>query len=80
MHNIDDDTSFAGTMEWILGNFFPFLVFFGYGCHFLTIASTFQPFYAAVSGYTTDGTQTITPEFAASFGELSYPQSTKHST
>lgn len=39
----------------------------GYGAHFLTFASTFQPFYAAVSSYTTDGSQTQTPAFAASF-------------
>jgi hypothetical protein len=39
----------------------------GYGAHFLTFASTFQPFYNAIAAYTTDGSQTQTPAFAASF-------------
>ncbi|PMD61894.1 transcriptional activator of ethanol catabolism AlcS [Hyaloscypha bicolor E] len=58
----------AAILEFFLGNTFPTVVFFGYGAHFLTFGSTFQPFYAAVSSYTTDGSQQQTPAFASSFG------------
>jgi succinate-acetate transporter protein len=74
----------AAILEFSLGNTFPTVVFFGtspfpspkhdidgaigYGAHFLTFGSTFQPFYAAVSSYTTDGSQQQTPAFASSFG------------
>lgn len=57
----------AGILEFFLGNTFPFIVFMGYGAHFLTYAATFQPFYGAVSLYTTDGSQTQTPAFLSSF-------------
>ena len=55
-------------LEFFLGNTFPSVVFFGYGAHFLTFGATFQPFYAAISSYTIDGSQTQTPAFMASFG------------
>jgi hypothetical protein len=58
-------------MEWILGNFFPFLVFMGYGSHFLVLGTTFMPFYNALIPYNPDGLSVITPEFAASFGTYS---------
>ena len=60
----------AGVMEWILGNFFPFIVFMGYGSHFLVLGTTFMPFYNAVAAYNSDGSQQMSPEFAASFGIL----------
>lgn len=68
---------FAGIGEFLLGNTFPFLVFMGYGAHFLTFATTFIPFFNAVSAYT-DGTpylgqagenQMLSAQFAASYGE-----------
>jgi succinate-acetate transporter protein len=58
----------SGVLEFFLGNTFPSVVFLGYGAHFLTFAATFQPFYAAVSSYTPDNSQTQTPAFASSFG------------
>lgn len=58
----------SGIGEFILGNTFPCCVFFGYGAHFLTFAATFTPFFAAISAYTTDGSQMQTPPFLASFG------------
>ncbi|TVY51797.1 Protein alcS, partial [Lachnellula cervina] len=57
----------SGLLEFFLGNTFPCVVFFGYGGHFLTFGSTFQPFYNAVAAYTPDGTQELTPAFASSF-------------
>jgi succinate-acetate transporter protein len=56
-------------LEFFLGNTFPSVVFLSYGAHFLTFGATFQPFYAAISSYTIDGsqTQTQTPAFMASF-------------
>lgn len=65
---------FAGLGEFLLGNTFPFLVFMGYGAHFLTFATTFIPAFNAVSAYTTgnpyigEDNQMQTPEFAASYG------------
>lgn len=66
---------FAGLGEFILGNTFPFLVFMGYGAHFLTFGTTFIPAWNAVSAYTSGspytgeaGSQAITPEFAQSYG------------
>lgn len=43
----------VGAMEWILGNFFPFIVFMGYESHFLVLGTTFMPFYNAVGAYNT---------------------------
>jgi len=57
----------SGALEFLLGNTFPSVVFFGYGAHFITFAATFQPFYSAISLYTTNGSQTQTPTFLASF-------------
>ena len=68
---------FAGLGEFLLGNTFPFLVFMGYGAHFLTFGTTFIPAFNAVSAYTSGspylgemaGNQEITPAFAASYGK-----------
>jgi len=57
----------SGALEFLLGNTFPSVVFFGYGAHFINFAATFPPFYSAVSLYTTDGSQTQKPAFLASF-------------
>ncbi|EME40933.1 hypothetical protein DOTSEDRAFT_136849 [Dothistroma septosporum NZE10] len=67
---------FAGVGEFLLGNTFPFLVFMGYGAHFLTFGTTFIPAFNAISAYTSGspylgsetGNQAVTPEFAASYG------------
>lgn len=65
----------AGIGEFILGNTFPFIVFMGYGSHFLTFATSFIPFFNAVSAYTTgnpylgDDNQMVTVQFAASYGK-----------
>ncbi|TVY93599.1 Protein alcS [Lachnellula willkommii] len=61
----------SGVGEFILGNTFPSVVFFTYGAHFLTVATTFTPSFAVISSYTTDGSQKQTPEFLASFGTTS---------
>ncbi|TVY40246.1 Protein alcS [Lachnellula occidentalis] len=58
----------SGIGEFILGNTFPSVVFFAYGANFLTLATTHTPSFAAISSYTTDGSQNQTPEFLASFG------------
>lgn len=67
---------FAGIGEWILGNTFPMLVFFGYGCHFLTFGISFIPFFNGVSAYTSGspyiggtGNQMMTAEYASSYGK-----------
>lgn len=68
---------FAGVGEFLLGNTFPSVVFFGYGAHFLTFSATFIPWFAAVSSFNTTGatagTQTLTPGFLAGFGTLLCP-------
>lgn len=59
----------AGIGEFILGNTFPFLVFMGYGCHFLTFATTFIPWFNAVGFYAPGNDPNVmSAEFAASFG------------
>lgn len=60
----------AGIAEFILGNTFPCVVFMGYGAHFFTFAATFTPSFAAISSYNTDGSQTQTPAFLASYGKF----------
>jgi succinate-acetate transporter protein len=63
-------------LEFILGNTFPFVVFMGYGAHFLVFATTFIPWFNAVSAYSESGnpyetgSQMQTPAFQASFGML----------
>jgi hypothetical protein len=42
----------------------------GYGAHFLTTATTFTPFYAAISAYNTNGSQVQSATFLATFGTL----------
>lgn len=59
----------GGIGEFILGNTFPFVVFFGYGAHFLTYATTFMPFYGAVAFAAQGDAYNVTPTFAASFGK-----------
>lgn len=68
----------AGIFEFILGNNFPFLVFMGYGAHFLSFATTFQPTFHQISFYSNgDPYQSgVTPAFAASFGEFPHTEFT----
>jgi len=56
----------SGALEFLLSNTFASVVFFGCGAHFVTFVATFQPFYSAISTYTTDGSQTQKPAFLAS--------------
>ncbi|PPJ53098.1 hypothetical protein CBER1_11575 [Cercospora berteroae] len=64
----------AGLGEFLLGNTFPFLVFMGYGAHFLTFGTTFIPYFNAVSAYTSGNpyigemNQEQTAAFANSYG------------
>ncbi|KAK3055619.1 hypothetical protein LTR09_003540 [Extremus antarcticus] len=61
----------GGVGEFILGNTFPFVVFFGYGAHFFTFATTFMPFYGAVSWNSLEAPgnpYSPGPTFAAGFG------------
>lgn len=63
---------FAGIFEFILGNTFPFVVFMGYGAHFLTFATTFMPFFNTLNFYSGDSVtsaKSLTPMWAAGFGE-----------
>jgi len=65
----------AGMLEFILGNTFPFIVFMGYGSHFLTVATTLTPFFGALSAYNngnpySDGSQVPTTAFESGFGML----------
>lgn len=62
----------SGIGEFLLGNTFPSVVFFAYGSHFLTVAATFTPSFAAISYYTSDGSQKQTPEFLISFGTFTF--------
>ncbi|SRR6266536_78332 len=45
----------GGTLEFILGNTFPFVVFVGYGAFWLAFAATLQPFYYAYGSYAPPG-------------------------
>jgi uncharacterized protein len=45
----------AGFGEFLLGNTFPMMVFFGYGAHFLSYATTFIPWYNAIGFFNPDG-------------------------
>ncbi|TVY83245.1 Protein alcS [Lachnellula suecica] len=58
----------SGVGEFLLGNTFPSVVFLAYGAHFLAIAVTYTPSFAAISAYNTNGSQTETPPFMVSFG------------
>jgi succinate-acetate transporter protein len=60
----------AGLLEWILGNNFPFLVFFGYGAHILTFATTFMPSFDAIGWYSEGNPYKITPGFAFQFSKI----------
>jgi succinate-acetate transporter protein len=45
----------GGTLEFILGNTFPFVVFVAYGAFWLAFAATLQPFYFAYGSYAPAG-------------------------
>jgi succinate-acetate transporter protein len=45
----------GGTLEFILGNTFPFVVFVSFGAFWLTFAATLQPFYYAYGSYAPAG-------------------------
>ena len=62
----------AGLLEWILGNNFPFLVFFGYGAHILTFATTFMPEFNTIASYDMENHSPykITPGFAFTFSKF----------
>lgn len=67
----------AAIGEFLLGNTFPMMVFFGYGAHFLTFATNNIPFYNAIgyfnpngSGIGSPGVQNQTAMYTASAGEL----------
>ncbi|KAJ8108350.1 hypothetical protein OPT61_g8233 [Boeremia exigua] len=64
----------AGFGEFLLGNTFPMMVFFAYGAHFLSYATTFIPWFNAIgyfnpdgSGIGSPGAQNQTAMFAASY-------------
>ena len=66
----------AGIGEFLLGNTFPMMVFFAYGAHFLSYATTFILWYNAIGYFNPDGSgagspspQNQTPMFAASYGK-----------
>jgi hypothetical protein len=68
----------AGIGEFLLGNTFPMMVFFAYGAHFLSFATTYIPYYNAIgyfnpdgSGIGSPGAQNQTAMFAASYGKSS---------
>lgn len=64
----------AGIGEFILGNTFPFIVFMGYGAHFLTYSTTWIPAFNAIGFFNPEapaGPDQITPTFAASYGRTS---------
>lgn len=70
----------AAIGEFLLGNTFPMMVFFAYGAHFLSYATTFIPFYNAVGFFNPDGsglggpgTANQTHVFLASYGMSSSP-------
>lgn len=71
----------GGLGEFILGNTFPFVVFMGYGAHFLTYSTTFMPAFNAIAFFNAeapaDATQ-ITPVFAASYG-TNFPSAARSS-
>ena len=65
----------AGIGEFLLGNTFPMMVFFAYGAHFLSFATTFIPWYNAIGYFNPDGSgigspgpQNQTAMFTASYG------------
>nr|POE63218.1 protein alcs [Quercus suber] len=68
---------FAGVGEFILGNTFSSVVFMGYAGHFLTFATTFMPFFNAISFYTSGvpespDSQIQTAEFSAGFAAIGF--------
>jgi hypothetical protein len=68
----------AGFGEFLLGNTFPMMVFFAYGAHFLSFATTNIPYYNAIGYFNPDGSgigspgpENQTAMFAASYGKPS---------
>jgi succinate-acetate transporter protein len=66
----------AGIGEFLLGNTFPMIVFFGYGAHFFTYATTFVPAFNVIGFFNPDGSGIGSPgpsnqtsEFLASYGK-----------
>lgn len=62
----------GGTLEFILGNTFPFVVFVSFGAFWLSFAATLQPFYYAYglyapAGSTSEAAGLTTVGFTASF-------------
>ena len=51
---------------------FPFLVFFGYGAHILTFATTFMPSFDAIGFYSKGDPYKVTPGFAFTFSKILY--------
>jgi len=61
----------GGTMEWILGNTFPSVLFFTYGAFWLVQGATLQPFYCVGGAYSPTGNcaeGATTPEYFATVG------------
>ena len=65
----------AGLLEFLLGNTFSFMVWMGYGGHFLTYATTFMPQYNAIGYFSGDVSSEagLTPMFESGFGQLPSP-------
>jgi succinate-acetate transporter protein len=71
---------FAAIGEFLLGNTFPMMVFFAYGAHFLSFATTSIPWYNAIgyfnpdgSGIGSPGVENQTAVWTASYGKLVLP-------
>lgn len=63
---------FAGLLEFLLGNTFPFVVFTTYGGVFFALGGTLQPFYNSAGAYSPTGSFAeglTTPAFNASYGK-----------
>lgn len=60
----------GGVGEFLLGNTFPCIVFFGYSAHFLTFATTFIPFFSAIAWNAAEPGNDYMPGpgFSAGFG------------
>jgi succinate-acetate transporter protein len=68
---------FAAIGEFLLGNTFPMMVFFAYGAHFLSFATTSIPYYNAIgffnpdgSGIGSPGVENQTAVWTASYGKF----------
>lgn len=63
----------AGAGEFLLGNTFPTIVFFTYGAHYFTYATTFVPGYGAIAYSSGGDAFKATALFASGFGESIHP-------